>query len=335
MKFSIGDKILLKQTDEEGMVTNIISADMYEVEVNGTIFPVHKDDIDHPYLKWFTQKKKTTTPSTLPEQLPLEKKSLKTQRLTQGIYLSFLPVYKQDIFEEVVDYFKIYLINEMACSIQLDYKVALLNTTIFQHKAKLTSFADLYLHNISLEEMNDQPRFHWKFSDAADFSLKEETGVLKIKPQKLFEQLQDLQQKNVPTFQYLLVSDFIIKPKEHATTKIKHSPLPAIQLKSTKGYQPDELPRTELDLHIEQLTSDIKNLTNTDIVNIQLHTLNRYLSLAVFHKLPRMVIIHGLGKGKLKEEVHKILKQIPEVKRFSNEWMGKYGFGATEVVFEY
>lgn len=334
MKFSIGDRILLKQTGEEGFVTNIISAIMFEVDVNGTIFPVHKDDIDHPYLKWFTEKKKATT-SDIPQQIPLEKKSLKTQRLAQGIYLSFLPVYKQEVFDEVVDYFKIYLINEMACSIQLDYKVALFNTTIFQHKAKLTPFADLYLHNISLGEMNDQPRFHWFFSDATDSNLKEETGILKIKPQKLFEQLQELQKKNVPTFQYLLVSDFVIKPKEQVTTNTQQSTLPTIQLKSTKGYQPNELPRTELDLHIEQLTSDIKNLSNTDIINIQLHTLNRYLSLAIFHKLPRMVVIHGLGKGKLKEEVHKILKQIPEVKRFSNEWMGKYGFGATEVVFEY
>ena len=48
-----------------------------------------------------------------------------------------------------------------------------------------------------------------------------------------------------------------------------------------------------------------------------------------------MVVIHGLGKGKLREEVHAILKQMPEIGRFKNEWSGKYGFGATEIYFKY
>ena len=58
MKFSIGDKIVLKRTDEEGIVVGFIGKDMLEVEVNGTHFPVYMDEVDHPYLKWFTEKSK-------------------------------------------------------------------------------------------------------------------------------------------------------------------------------------------------------------------------------------------------------------------------------------
>ena len=47
-----------------------------------------------------------------------------------------------------------------------------------------------------------------------------------------------------------------------------------------------------------------------------------------------MIVIHGVGKGKLKDEVHKVLRQVPEIKSFTNEWMGGYGFGATEIHFK-
>ena len=60
MKFSIGDNIVLKRTGEEGFVTAYIDKQMIEVEVGGTLFPVYIDDIDHPYLKWFTEKTKTS-----------------------------------------------------------------------------------------------------------------------------------------------------------------------------------------------------------------------------------------------------------------------------------
>ena len=48
-----------------------------------------------------------------------------------------------------------------------------------------------------------------------------------------------------------------------------------------------------------------------------------------------MIIIHGVGKGKLKQEIHDLLKVKPGVKRFINQYSDFYGYGATEVFFEY
>lgn len=334
MKFSIGDKILLKQSDEEGVVVAIISKDMFEVEVNGTVFPVHKDDIDHPYLKWFTEKRKEQKRTVVPEQLPKEKVKLKPQRLSQGIYLSFLPVFKTALYEDVVDHVKIYLINETPYSIEILYEVKIFHESEFNYTGILHPFADLYLHNVNYEDMNDVPRFHWRLKEAKEETLKPEEGILKIKPQKLFDHIQQVLEKNEPTFNYLLVEDFIIKPKEEKKQSSSFS-LPVIKTKSPKTFGLDELPRYELDLHIEQLIADHKGLSNAAIITLQLNTLQRYLSLAIMHRQERMIVIHGLGKGRLKEEVHKLLKDIPEVKRYTNEWIGKYGFGATEVVFQY
>src|SRR6476659_4237060 len=113
MKFSVGDKVVLKRTGEEGVVTACVNQQMVEVEVNGTVFPVYTEEVDHPYLKWFTEKNAKKKKQSLPEQLPVEKISERKQRMAKGVYLSFLPVFKMDIFDEVVEQLKVYLLNEL------------------------------------------------------------------------------------------------------------------------------------------------------------------------------------------------------------------------------
>jgi predicted component of type VI protein secretion system len=42
-----------------------------------------------------------------------------------------------------------------------------------------------------------------------------------------------------------------------------------------------------------------------------------------------------VGTGKLKEEVHDILKVRKEVSRFINQYEPRFGYGATEIFFQY
>jgi len=332
MKFSIGDKILLKQTGEEGHVTAYIDKLMIEVEVNDTRFPVHIADIDHPYLKWFTEKNKTKKAPVVPEQLPVEKEKLRKPRLAKGIYLSFVPVFKVEEMEDVVDYLKIYLLNEMPQAVKFSYEVKLLHESEFKHEGTIHAFGDIYLHKVDYALMHDQPRFHWTLTDTGSKDMAPAEGILRIRPQKLFEHISDVLLNGSPTFTYLLTSDFLPKPKEH---KEKYVPTVKPDYITGNNIAKLEKPKFEIDLHTEALQYDTEGLGPTEIINIQLDTMQKYVHLAIVNKQERMVVIHGLGKGKLKDEVHKILKRIPEVFIFTNEWHGKYGFGATEIYFRY
>ncbi len=331
MKFSIGDRILLRQTGEEGHVTAYINQKMIEVEVGGTIFPVHMEDIDHPYLKWFTEKapKKKATP---PEQLPVEKIVERKQRLAKGVYLSFMPVYKTEEMEEVVEQLKVYLLNELPQPIKFSYDVRFAHLSEFRHEGTLHAFGNLYLHNVSYQAMNDQPRFHWQLSDSVNNMMEQAEGVLRIRPAKLFEHISVLMQNNEPTFTYQLIDDFAPKKKAAPVEKFEPVIKPAYTNITTRTIEPAKY---EIDLHIENLVSNARGLTNADIIKIQLDYLQRYVQLAIVHRQERMIVIHGLGKGKLREEVHAVLKKIPEVSRFKNEWSGRYGFGATEIYFKF
>lgn len=334
MKFSIGDRMVLNRTGEEGYVTAFIDNQMIEVEVGGVVFPVHIADIDHPYLRWFTDKTKKKK-TTLPEQFPAEKVADRKQRLAKGVYLSFLPVFKTQEMEEVVDVLKVHLLNEMPIPVKFSYDVRIAQNSEFRHEGTLHAFGNLYLHSVDYAVMNDQPRFHWKLADVENTNLAPAEGILRIKPAKLFEHINDIQVKGEPTFSYMLIEDFIAKKKDDPASRYAPPPpppAPAAKLVSAKTM---EAPKFEVDLHIEALMDNRKGLSNADIVSIQLEALRHHLQLCIVHRQERMIVIHGLGKGRLKEEVHTILKQTPEVNRYKNEWSAKYGFGATEIFFRY
>jgi len=90
-----------------------------------------------------------------------------------------------------------------------------------------------------------------------------------------------------------------------------------------------------IDLHIEKLSNNWEKLSNFEILSIQLKEFEKWYDLAVAHKQASLIVIHGVGKGKLKDEIHDILKTKRDVKSFVNQYDGRFGYGATEIFFSY
>ena len=95
---------------------------------------------------------------------------------------------------------------------------------------------------------------------------------------------------------------------------------------STKRNQ---IPPLEVDLHIHKLVNSNKGLTNYDMLSLQLKTAKQQLEFAIRKKIPRVIFIHGVGEGVLKQELDYLLKKYAvEIYEASFQ---KYGQGATEV----
>ena len=103
----------------------------------------------------------------------------------------------------------------------------------------------------------------------------------------------------------------------------------------SKAREHLEPPRTVVDLHIEKLSDDWKHLSNYEILSLQLKTFEKYYLLAVAHRQHSLIVIHGIGEGTLKNEVHDILRLKKEVKSFVNQYDPRFGYGATEIFFQY
>ncbi|MEO5984699.1 MAG: Smr/MutS family protein, partial [Ferruginibacter sp.] len=61
----------------------------------------------------------------------------------------------------------------------------------------------------------------------------------------------------------------------------------------------------------------------------------KYYELAVLHRQSQLTVVHGIGEGKLREEIHEMLKGKKEVTSFINQFHPLFGYGATEIFFQY
>jgi hypothetical protein len=341
MKYQVGDDILVLLSNEEGKVIEIIDDKVVLIEVRGVKFPAYMDQIDFPYFKRFTEKKaveKKAAPKIFIDQVPKEKPQPAKQRIADGVWLSFLPKFAIDDFnDEVVELLKVYLMNHTEKAYQFTYQQQFLGETNFEIVSEIQPFHDFYIHDIDFAAVNDSPTFSVDFSLLNPEKKKAphfETS-LKIKPKQIFQKIEALKDTNLPTIPYLLFEHYPDKAEEN---KFELSSLAAKGFKiydASKGRQHLPPARSVVDLHIEKLSNDWKHLSNFEILTIQLNEFEKQMDNAIAHYQPSIIMIHGVGVGKLKDEIHEILKSKREVKNFFNKYDPRFGYGATEIFFQF
>ncbi|QCX00545.1 DNA mismatch repair protein MutS [Aggregatimonas sangjinii] len=89
-------------------------------------------------------------------------------------------------------------------------------------------------------------------------------------------------------------------------------------------------PKMEVDLHINQLIKSSKGMSKHDMLNLQLETAKRQLQFAISKRIQKIVFIHGVGEGVLKEELNYLFRRHENVTYYDADYK-KYGLGATEV----
>ncbi|WP_424655458.1 Smr/MutS family protein [Capnocytophaga leadbetteri] len=106
--------------------------------------------------------------------------------------------------------------------------------------------------------------------------------------------------------------------------------LPKRRQKAPLTKREKSIPPMEVDLHIEQLVDSTRNMTNYDMLTLQLETARRQLEFAIAQRIQRVVFIHGVGEGVLRTELEFLLGRYSNVTFYDAEY-AKYGVGATEV----
>ncbi|MFT3886052.1 MAG: Smr/MutS family protein [Flavobacteriales bacterium] len=88
--------------------------------------------------------------------------------------------------------------------------------------------------------------------------------------------------------------------------------------------------RMEIDLHLHELIDDERHLSDGEKLRFQLDYFERMLNTAIREKKRKLIVIHGVGEGVLREEVRKVL-QFYEGCRFDDADPRRYGYGATAI----
>jgi len=345
MKYQIGDRVMLLHSGEEGNLVEFINNKMVVVDVDGVTFPVFLDQIDFPYFKKFSEKKpdqgKKSPPKQRIEDIKTEKPAAK-YAVAEGVWLSFLPVFDKDVFDEdIVEYFRLSLVNQTPDAIRFEYEFNRGGEPSFTLRNEILPFGDFYLHDVPIEEMNDAPRFVFVLM------LKEQDQkraphfeyTLKIRAKQLFQRIEEMRARQQAHFSYLLLDKWparVVEKKQHEfdVDLLKKAGYLVRADRSRPGHHHPP-PQSVVDLHIEKITEEWKRMTPIEIMDAQLGTFSRHLESSIAHHQPKLTVIHGNGSGRLRDEIHQLLRSRSEVKSFVNQYHPLFGYGATEIYFQY
>lgn len=98
------------------------------------------------------------------------------------------------------------------------------------------------------------------------------------------------------------------------------------------GPKKKEKPQAAIpfDLHIEKLTKNYKRMAPFEILDLQVDTARRHLEFAIKNRIPKIVLIHGVGEGVLKTELEYLFKRYSGISTSPANFR-TYGQGATEI----
>jgi dsDNA-specific endonuclease/ATPase MutS2 len=89
----------------------------------------------------------------------------------------------------------------------------------------------------------------------------------------------------------------------------------------------------EVDLHTHKIMQSEKGKTASELLNYQLFVLKKTIRAVRDQNVQKLVIIHGEGKGVLRQEVVSYLQGLDGIKEFYDANFHEYGKGATTVEF--
>ena len=343
MKFEVGDKIVVKHSNEDGEVLEILNEKMVLIDVRGVKFPAYTDQLDFPYYKRFTEKKLFPEKplKTYIDQVPKEKnvQNVKKTEYRNGVWLLMFPVFLKDEFgDEVVDSLKIHLVNGTDTGYNFTYKTTYQSKAEFEFSNQIINFQDFYIHDLDFEKINDNPSIECEFSLITPDKKKAShyETLLKLRSKQIFKKTEELRASGDPSFSFKLFDTYPDQAEEEKPASVHPPTSTDFKLyNSSRARQHLEPARYVIDLHMEKLTHDWQHMSNLEIITTQLKEFEKYYDLALAHHQVSLTVIHGIGTGRLRDEIHEFLKYRKEVKSYINQYHSSYGYGATEIYFQY
>lgn len=340
MNFKIGDRVTMLRTGKTGTVSATLAGDMVQVRLDGGLghlpVPVHALgplDPDNP-------------PASAPApDTPSERRESARQRDTHdtGIHLAFDPQF--DHAGEPERY-QLYLINGTGSRILYEVKVRTADRQQASRFGPLGSYEKKVVADVPYPWLNE------RLSVDLDVRAVVEGGTgprhfqqVKVRPKQFFGSYRDVPELSrqahlftvFPRLEAVSVADRsssgpslreLTRAQLKKQPPAKAAPPRLSSLEARTAFNP------VLDLHLEALVDDPAAVPRDKVLSTQMEHFDRFIDRALRLDVERVYIVHGLGNGILKTEIHAKLQHTPFVKRFTNEYHPKYGYGATEVEFE-
>lgn len=359
MIFAIGTKVILKFTGETGRVSRFLDDNMYLVQLDESdlAIPVFVEDLQLEQATSQPFSKTGPKPTKSQAHEPINTLSIVIPDFENftplGFQLAFEPIYAKD---GLVEKYQLYVLNDTFHEVIFQMKLSKGSELLIDESGKLADLAVLKAGTLLFDDLNEHPTVVLSVGRLTTEGVQDQQErTLQLKPSQFFKKLKNIALLDKVMHHYVVFErladlqqakpsnseDLLQYTKEHVKPiNFNHPKRPKDTSHKAKiptkenVFEFASFP-TEIDLHIEKLYRDYSKLSNTDIIKIQLMAFEKYFQKAKNMGIEKFYVIHGVGKGKLKEEIWKELDASADVLSYKNEYHHKYGYGATEVVIDY
>ena len=340
MQINIGDKVKFLSETGGGRVTRIIDAK--------TVMVLHEeDDFEIPTLKkdLVVIESQSEGNSSASHSLSSNKKvttSAKSEPLKvqkEDIYFAFVPRAGYEITSSPME---LYLIN--------DTNSILLYSFFNQNAGKFEGIttgnidpnSKILLTEFDQNDLGKLSAFHFQvlYYQSGDFTPKTPINkTVKIQAVKFYKsnsyKLTDYFHEQVILHQ--LTADDIEQKLDELSQKDFNKLIREKEGTETKTQSTKLNPNTnilEVDLHINKLIDSVTGFSNADILNFQMEKFHEVLRENENNKGKKIVFIHGIGNGTLKQKVLSELKRKYKKHNSQDASFKEYGYGATMVTIK-
>ena len=321
MKLRIGQKVRFLKGTEEGVISKIVNDNIIEVEIeDGFNIPVLKKEVV------VIAKEEDSFFQNTEEEEPevaLQKSNLPVNN-TKGIFLAFSEINDQEL--------SLHFINNTSHQLLFSFSK-------IQHEEQEGIAAGLIekqdvkkIGALSRSDFDSWSNINIQilFFKTGIFDLKEPFNKrLKLKASSIFKK-----KTTAPILgksAYLYQIDISDKKNVLDPQKLKESLYESKEIEDNYVQESQKTVNTLIDLHIDKILKEYNHLSNSEILELQISTLEKSLNNAISAGIDEFTIIHGIGEGILKNSIHKILRETPNIKFAENHNLEKFGKGATLV----
>jgi len=251
-------------------------------------------------------------------------------------YFVFVP---QDESNPLEGELKAYLINDSNNYLLFNYSH--LKDKVFKsiESGKMNPNSKRYLESFSRFDLNDLPEFHFQMVLFKTEASRLELPLVKslhINAMKFYRQGSYIKTKYFSS--NAIIHSLHESDPETETEKLLVIELSKVALEKDKPkvepkptIAPDQV---EIDLHIHELLEDTRGLSNHEMLEVQLGRFRNEMETAIGNGTRRIIFIHGIGNGTLKQELRKELSTKYKKYYFQDASFKEYGYGATMVILK-
>lgn len=345
-----GDRVLFLNATGGGRITGFVTPKVVNVEddqgfeVPVLITELVKDErfeevLNKPVVK---EKKKPKE-----EVAPPKKETVSLFASSAGKPLSEQPAYFLAFVPEVptmplAGEIKAWLVNDSKFTLLYHFSLFAEGTYFSEKSGRLAPFSRIPLKGFGHEDLSRFPDFGFQllpYENNASRLLPALIRTIRVNPVKMYKD-SSFTENGYFEKKALLVEirekDLSLELKKLEQHDFSASEVIAESGDISKPVPPRQLPPEirEVDLHIQVLVESASGLSNKEMLDIQMGKFRNEMETAIRNGTKRIVFIHGIGQGTLKNELRRELELKYKKYDVQDASFREYGYGATLVILK-